>query len=153
MLVWQSKENLPSLLLKITYNGNAMKKNELFTGLHHASLIIADLPQAINFYCHILGLEQDYQRPRMTFEGAWINVGEQQIHLLVLPQTEQAINQPEHVGRDRHLALHVTQLSIIQEKLMQNNISFTLSHSGREALFCRDPEGNGLEFIQHSEPL
>jgi len=30
----------------------------------------------------------------------------------------------------------------------ENDISFTMSSSGRKALFCRDPDGNALEFIQ-----
>jgi len=27
-------------------------------------------------------------------------------------------------------------------------VAFTLSQSGRSALFCRDPDGNALEFVQ-----
>jgi len=125
-----------------------MNNHPLFIGLHHGSLIVQDLAQAINFYCHIIGFEQDQQRPEMAFKGAWLNVGEQQIHLLVLPETEQKLNQPEHAGRDRHLAIHVTRIEIIKQNLEDNQIPFTMSRSGREALFCRDPDGNGLEFIK-----
>ncbi|NOQ79226.1 MAG: glyoxalase [Gammaproteobacteria bacterium] len=127
-----------------------MNNHSLFIGLHHGSLIVQDLAQAIHFYCHIIGFEQDQQRPKMTFEGAWLNIGAQQIHLLVLPETEQKLNQPEHGGRDRHLAIHVTQIEGIKQNLEANQIAFTMSHSGRQALFCRDPDGNALEFIKVS---
>ncbi len=125
-----------------------MKNKTVYSGLHHGSLIVEDLAQALYFYAHILGMEQDQQRPEMPFSGAWLDIGEQQIHLLVVPQTEQKLNQPDHVGRDRHLALHVTQIEIIKQNLIEHKIPFTMSQSGRKALFCRDPDGNGLEFIQ-----
>ena len=125
-----------------------MTNQSLFIGLHHGSLIVQNLAQAIHFYCQIIGFEQDHQRPEMNFNGAWLNVGEQQIHLLVLPETEQRINQPEHAGRDRHLAIHVTEIETIKQSLEVNQIAFTMSYSGRQALFCRDPDGNGLEFIK-----
>ena len=125
-----------------------MTNQSLFIGLHHGSLIVQNLAQAIHFYCQIIGFEQDPQRPEMNFNGAWLNVGEQQIHLLVLPETEQRINQQEHAGRDRHLAIHVTEIETIKQSLEVNQIAFTMSYSGRQALFCRDPDCNGLEFIK-----
>ncbi|MCK5649286.1 MAG: glyoxalase, partial [Gammaproteobacteria bacterium] len=87
-------------------------------------------------------------RPQMSFDGAWLDVGEQQIHLLNLPETERKLNPPEHAGRDRHLAIHVTQIETIKSNLEADQIPFTMSRSGRQALFCRDPDGNGLEFIK-----
>lgn len=126
----------------------AMKNHSVFIRLHHGSLIVNDLSRSLHFYCLIIGLEQNLQRPDMNFEGAWLDIGEQQIHLLKLPQTEQQSNRPEHAGRDRHLAIHVTQIDSIKANLEANNLPFTMSRSGREALFCRDPDGNGLEFIK-----
>ena len=125
-----------------------MNNNTVYLGLHHGSLIVQDLLLSLDFYCNILGLEQNNQRPEMSYDGAWLDVGEQQIHLLKLPKTEQFIQQPEHAGRDRHLALYVNQIDEIKKHLQQKKIPFTMSHSGREALFCRDPDGNGLEFIK-----
>ena len=125
-----------------------MKNKILYSGLHHGSLIVEDLARSLYFYCQILGMEQDQLRPEMSFKGAWLDIGQEQIHLLVLPRTEQKLHQPEHVGRDRHLALHVTQIDIIKQSLTEQKIPFTMSQSGRKALFCRDPDGNGLEFIE-----
>jgi glyoxylase I family protein len=125
-----------------------MKNHSIFLRLHHGSLIVGDLASSLYFYCHVIGLEQNLQRPEMSFDGAWLDIGEQQIHLLKLPQTEQPINTPEHAGRDRHLAIHVTSIDSIKAGLEEKKWPFTMSHSGREALFCRDPDGNGLEFIK-----
>ncbi len=125
-----------------------MEKNSIFMGLHHGSLIVRDLDESLKFYCEIIGFSQNLQRPDMEFEGAWLDVGAQQIHLLRLPKTEQGSNRPEHAGRDRHLAIHVTQIEPIKMNLENKQLSYTMSRSGRPALFCRDPDGNGLEFIQ-----
>jgi len=92
-----------------------MKKQSLFIGLHHGSLIVQDLQRSLNFYCRIMGFTHDLQRPDLGFDGVWLDVGKQQIHLLVLPETEQHVNQPEHAGRDRHLAMHVTQIEPIRQ--------------------------------------
>jgi len=125
-----------------------LKNHSIFVSLHHGSLIVEDLARSLDFYCYVIGLKQNLHRPKMSFDGAWLDVGEQQIHLLNLAATEQSLNQPEHAGRDRHLALHVREIKSIKANLEANDIFFTMSKSGREALFCRDPDGNGLEFIK-----
>jgi len=128
-----------------------MKDQDLFLALHHASLIVKELQRSLYFYCHILDMQENLQRPQMAFAGAWLDIGEQQIHLLVLPATEEKISQPRHGGRDRHLAIHVSQLQHLADKLDAHQIAYTMSRSGRRALFCRDPDGNALEFIQHTQ--
>jgi len=125
-----------------------MENKSLFSGIHHSSLIVEDLDKSLQFYCDFLGLQKDPQRPEMAYKGAWLNVGSQQIHLLNLNKTEQCVHQPEHVGRDRHTALHINDISQLQNVLQAHKVPFTMSSSGRQALFCRDPDGNGLEFIQ-----
>ena len=54
----------------------------------------------------------------MAYDGAWLDVGAQQIHLLNLPATEQSLQKVEHVGRDRHVAIHVNDISAISDVLM-----------------------------------
>lgn len=125
-----------------------MVNHSIFITLHHGSLVVEDLQRSLQFYCQIIGLEQNLQRPEMSFEGAWLDIGQQQIHLLKLAKTEQAVNMPEHAGRDRHLAIHVSRIDTIKASLDKAQFTYTMSRSGREALFCRDPDGNGLEFIK-----
>ncbi len=121
----------------------------MITGLHHATFLVADLARARVFYEQVLGLMADDRRPAMSFEGMWYDVAEnQQIHLMVLPDAAAGVQRPAHGGRDRHLALMVTDMAQLITQLEQASISYTLSQSGRRALFCRDPDQNALEFIE-----
>ena len=122
--------------------------SNLITAIHHASFIVADTERALTFYCDVLGLGQDHSRPDLGYPGAWLQVGEGQIHLLELPNPDPVENRPEHGGRDRHLAMTVTSLDRIKTALEQAGIDYTQSKSGRLALFCRDYDGNAIELIE-----
>lgn len=124
------------------------------THLLHATFLVADLNRARIFYEKILGLVPDGKRPEMSFPGVWYNVGiHQQIHLMQLPNPEANLQRPAHGGRDRHIALSVSNLNALMQKLDSATISYTISMSGRPALFCRDPDDNTLEFIEHQPSL
>ncbi len=117
--------------------------------LHHASLVVADTAASLKFYSDILGMQQT-ARPDLGFPGAWLQLGAQQIHLLELANPDPTTGRPEHGGRDRHIALSVQELAPVKAVLDQNGIAYTLSKSGRQALFCRDPDGNALEILQRA---
>ena len=120
----------------------------MLTGILHASFITSDLARSRTFYEGVLGLRPNPGRPKMSYDGAWYNVASnQQIHLLLLPDPEAGLQRPAHGGRDRHVALAVADLAKLITRLDQAKIAYTLSQSGRHALFCRDPDGNALEFI------
>lgn len=123
--------------------------------IHHASLIVTNCDISLSFYTDILGLKVDPDRPDLGYPGAWLvldNNQKQQIHLMEFPK--QAAKQK--TGRDLqarpghgpHLALAVENLPVIQAKLEQENIDYTLSRSGRPALFCADRDGNTIELIE-----
>lgn len=114
---------------------------------HHVSLLVADTNRALDFYCGVLGLAIEPSRPDLGFPGAWLNIGGGQIHLLELPNPDPLENRPEHGGRDRHTALQVADFAVIRARLDGAGIPYTLSRSGRQALFCRDPDGNAVELI------
>jgi glyoxylase I family protein len=115
--------------------------------LNHASLIVANLDVSMVFYCDVLGLQQ-VDRPDLGFPGAWFQLGDQQIHLLELENPDPITGRPEHGGRDRHVALNALSLSPVQDTLNEAGIVYTMSKSGRRALFCRDPDGNAIEIIE-----
>ena len=115
--------------------------------LNHASLIVADLDISLKFYREILGLQQ-VDRPDLGFPGAWFQLGDQQIHLLELENPDPITGRPEHGGRDRHVALNAISLTPLQDILNKAGIVYTMSKSGRRALFCRDPDGNAIEIIE-----
>lgn len=121
----------------------------MILGIHHATFITTDLARSRAFYEGVLGLQADAKRPAMSFDGVWYDVGtNQQIHLMSLPDPEVGLLRPLHGGRDRHVALGVSELAALMSRLDAANVSYTVSQSGRRALFCRDPDQNALEFIE-----
>jgi len=115
--------------------------------LHHSSLIVSDTEQSLRFYRDVLGM-QPTERPNLGFPGAWLQIGQQQIHLLELDNPDPTTGRPVHGGRDRHVAMHVDSITALRDDLDKAGIVYTLSISGRKALFCRDRDGNALEFIE-----
>jgi len=91
---------------------------------------------------------QPTERPHLPFPGAWLQIGQQQIHLLELDNPDPTTGRPAHGGRDRHVAMHCSSVDALKEALEVASIPYTVSISGRKALFCRDRDGNALEFIE-----
>ncbi len=116
----------------------------------HVSFIVTDTRCALQFYQGVLGLKINHHRPDLGYPGAWLDCGDQQIHLLELPNPDPVTGRPEHGGRDRHAAFAVEKLNVLRVLLEKAGIEFTRSKSGRQALFCRDPDGNALEFVEVS---
>jgi glyoxylase I family protein len=116
--------------------------------IQHVSFIVADIARALDFYHGVLQLEVDATRPDLGYPGAWLHIHAQQIHLLQLPNPDPVEGRPAHGGRDRHVALGIHDLDSLMSRLAEAGIAYTLSRSGRRALFCRDPDGNALEFIE-----
>lgn len=117
--------------------------------VHHASMLVNDTQKSLEFYCGVLGLPLT-ERPKLEYPGAWLQLGEQQLHLIELPSPDPKTGRPAHGGHDRHVALTISDVDQIKEELEKANIPFTLSKSGRRALFCRDRDGNALEFIERA---
>jgi glyoxylase I family protein len=117
--------------------------------LNHASFIVTNTEVSLGFYRDILGLQQ-VDRPDLGFPGAWLQLGTQQIHLLELNNPDPTTGRPTHGGRDRHIALNALALAPVQEALTKAGIVYTMSISGRRAMFCRDFDGNTVELIELS---
>lgn len=116
--------------------------------LLHASLLIADIDRSRAFYEGVLGLAPSTARPDLGFPGVWYDVGAAQVHLIGQPNPDPVEGRPVHGGRDRHTALGVRDWSAMKSRLDEVGIPYTLSRSGRRALFCRDPDGNALELVE-----
>jgi glyoxylase I family protein len=113
--------------------------------LNHVSLLVHDTARALQFYHGLLGLAIDASRPDLGFPGAFLDTGNAQIHLLELATHAVQDTDEKHGGRDRHVALEVMDLDAVVATLDAAGIAYTLSRSGRRALFCRDPDGNAVE--------
>ena len=121
---------------------------QLVKAIDHCSLIVADTSKALEFYKGILDLETDDSRPDLGYPGAWLQMANGQIHLLELPNPDSVENRPDHGGRDRHLALQVSDLSVVVQRLEKAGIDYSMSKSGRAALFCRDFDANAIELVE-----
>ena len=120
----------------------------LVSAIDHCSLIVANTGKALEFYRDILGLEVDELRPDLGYPGAWLKVGNSQIHLLEVPNPDSVENRPQHGGRDHHVALQVADLDLLIQRLGKADIDYSKSKSGRAALFCRDYDGNAVELVE-----
>ena len=119
------------------------------TGLLHAGLLVSDLARAKAFYESVLGLPLLHNRPDLPYPGEWYDLGGgQQLHLMGLPNPDATSVRPEHGGRDRHVALGVNNLDALKLRLDKAGVKYSVSKSGRAALFCRDPDMNTLEFVK-----
>ena len=134
------------------YAAPLSKNRAMFTirEILHAGLLVDDTERSLKFYQGVLGLELEATRPDLGYPGAWLRVGQQQLHLLELPNPDPVAGRPAHGGRDRHLALRIADIDELRCALDAAGIAYSQSKSGRRALFCRDPDGNALEFIEQS---
>lgn len=126
----------------------------MIKSIAHASFLVADVEKSLEFYCGVLEMKLNETRPDFAFKGAWIDIGDsgQQIHLMQLPNPDAQDDRPEHGGRDKHVALMVEDIELLEKNLVAANVTFTKSKSGRAAFFCRDPDGNALEFAENFIP-
>jgi glyoxylase I family protein len=114
----------------------------------HVALLVSDLPRAERFYGTVLGLEQVERSLR--FPGTWYQIGDFQIHLILAETWAAPLPNQQKWGRNPHLALGVTDLEIVRQRLQADHYPIQMSASGRAALFTQDPDGNIIELSQLS---
>ncbi|KAE9602470.1 hypothetical protein Lal_00050016 [Lupinus albus] len=118
--------------------------------VHHVGILCENLERSLGFYQNILGLKINEARPhnKLPYKGAWLWVGSEMIHLMELPNPDPLTGRPQHGGRDRHTCIAIRDVSKLKAILDKAGIPYTLSRSGRPAIFTRDPDANALEFTQ-----
>lgn len=126
----------------------------MIKSIAHASFLVANVKKSLDFYCGVLQISQNMTRPNFPFDGAWLDLGDsgQQLHLMQLPNPDSKEGRPEHGGKDKHVALVVDDIEALAIRLEEANVTFSRSKSGRAAFFCRDPDGNALEFSEDFTP-
>jgi glyoxylase I family protein len=112
----------------------------------HVAMLVSDVQRAAAFYHGVLGLEPIARS--LKFPGQWYQVGAFQIHLMEVPGWQAPLPRPEKWGRNPHLALQVTDLAAMKQRLTEQGYPVQMSASGRAALFTQDPDGNVLELGQ-----
>ena len=115
--------------------------------LLHAALLVTDLDDAKRFYGGVLGLKEK-PRPNFNFPGAWYDLGECELHLMVtlegLPPAER------RPRRDYHISFQVEDLAAAKRALEEAGLPTRESSSGRGSIFVRDPDGNLINVYMRS---
>jgi glyoxylase I family protein len=110
-------------------------------GVHHVSINVKDVPEALAFYTDVLGMTPRTDRPDFGFGGAWLDVGGQQVHLIEAPVPE---------SRGQHFALRVDDLDATVAELRAKGLDIADPKPvgpGRQT-FLFDPSGNMVELNQ-----
>ncbi|CAA0821411.1 Lactoylglutathione lyase / glyoxalase I family protein [Striga hermonthica] len=149
----KNEESLQTdVLNKDSMNVEAVDSKDDFgvVGVHHVGILCENLERSLHFYQNILGLSINEARPhdKLPYRGAWLWVGSEMIHLMELPNPDPLTERPEHGGRDRHACIAIRDVSKLKGIFDKAGIPYTLSRSGRPAIFTRDPDANALEFTQ-----
>ena len=120
--------------------------------VQHCGVLCSNLEKSLEFYLKVLKFtDETSKRPdTLPFRGAFLGIGKKgsQIHLMELSNPDPIDGRPPHAGRDRHIAITTPNITPIIQELALNGVEYTMSKSGRRAVFTRDPDGNGLEFIE-----
>lgn len=118
-------------------------------GFDHVSIIVKDAKASLTFYQSLLGVEV-LQRPDLGFPGFWIDLhAGQSLHIMQLENPNESTLRPEHGGRDYHFALRVDSIDEFVVKLKEIGHPFSLSRSGRKALFAKDLDNNAFELFEY----
>jgi glyoxylase I family protein len=106
--------------------------------IHHVAINVTDITEAIAFYTDILGGAVRADRPDFGFNGAWIDLGGQQVHLLEAPV-------PRNLGQ--HFAIQVEDIDAAVAELRSKGMAIAdpVDSGANRQTFLDDPSGNPIE--------
>lgn len=108
---------------------------------------MTDVERARSFYGDVLGLVE-IERPPFDFRGAWYELGERQLHLIVHPPTRTLRGTTEIEPRDAHFALRVEDYDHTLARLRAHGVDVVESPVNLTPwaqLYVTDPDGNVVE--------
>jgi catechol 2,3-dioxygenase-like lactoylglutathione lyase family enzyme len=118
----------------------------MVTQLHHVNVTVsAELEGATkDFYGKALGLEQVPKPAAARQDGAWYQIGANQLHLSV---------ENEEAGplSSRHIAFRVSDLAAAEQRFRDAGVEIISDPRpvpGTPRFYVRDPGGNQLEIVQ-----
>jgi catechol 2,3-dioxygenase-like lactoylglutathione lyase family enzyme len=110
--------------------------------VHHVSLNVTDLDAAVTFYTDVLEMPV-LPRPDFGFPGAWLDAGEQQIHLLQVGAFE--------APKGQHFAIEVDDVAAVSAELEARGVEVSpasVIDGVCVQAFLSDPTGNLIEINQ-----
>lgn len=102
------------------------------------SINVRDAAESLAFYTDVLGLTQRTDRPDFSFGGAWLDIGDQQVHL---------IEGDVPPGLGQHFAICVADLDAVVAELRGRGVEVRDPKPVGTArqTFLHDPSGNMVE--------
>lgn len=114
-------------------------------GVHHVSINVSNVEEAVRFYTEGLGMSVRPDRPDFGFGGAWLDAGGQQVHL---------IEGRVPAAQGQHFAVLVDGLDAVVTELRGRGLEVSDPSpvgTSRQA-FVSDPSGNLVELHEPREP-
>jgi glyoxylase I family protein len=127
--------------------------------LQHCGLIVAELERSRRFYGGALGLEEVPRPHNFVFEGAWFQVGDDQIHLLVKSETTGRAGTGDPgpsvaTGLATHVAIEIDDLPAALARLKEHRVELVGGPmprgDGYDQVFVLDPDGYVIELFEHT---
>ena len=116
--------------------------------LHHVGINVTDVARAKHFYGGILGL-QEIPRPPFDFGGAWYQIGDGELHLIVHPPTRTLRGTRDIDARDGHLSIRVSSYEDTLQHLRSHGVECLerpRNLTPWAQIYVTDPDGNVVEF-------
>jgi catechol 2,3-dioxygenase-like lactoylglutathione lyase family enzyme len=114
--------------------------------LHHLAVPVTDLDRAKRFYAGVLGLKE-IARPAFSFDGAWYQAGDRDIHLIVV--SDPSLNRDRKLDMaDGHFALRVTSFREAKAHLEAAGCAMRVTIGGPTGfpqIHIMDPDHNIVE--------
>jgi glyoxylase I family protein len=110
---------------------------------HHAAVRVTDVPRAREFYVNVLGFKE-LPRPDVPNPGAWLALGDVQVHLVNGPVSNGA--DPSMATRP-HIAIVMDDFQSVSAELDRHGIKHKviLGSVAGSIVALTDPDGNAIE--------
>jgi catechol 2,3-dioxygenase-like lactoylglutathione lyase family enzyme len=110
--------------------------------LDHGGLIITDPDRSREFYVGVLGLEEVPRPPTFDFPGFWVQVGDQQLHLIGEAEAGRAREVHPGYRRNEVAGGYATHLAIVVDDLDATLAG--VRERGGEVIGGPRPRGDGV---------
>lgn len=115
--------------------------------LNHVSFAVRDLDRSLRFYRDLLGLAP-LPRPDFGVPGAWLQVGDAQIHLIQVPEGADVGTTPGAVSpMAGHTAFYVTDYDASLAALRRAGLEVMETSASNGQMWVQDPDGHVIELI------
>lgn len=113
--------------------------------VHHVSFRVDDVAAALEFYVRLLGCTP-IDRPDLGVPGAWLQLGDLQVHLIQCPASAETGTPPAVANPMAcHVAFQVDDIELLRARLRRAGIEPVHGHPDLPQCFVQDPSGNVIE--------